>query len=361
MNTPKVYWKRSHKAWYANIGPASAKGNRRPVKLVVGPDDKPTEKLAVEELWRRLAADGLPEGDSITLESDPLVSDLFVNFLAHHARSSKPGTHEFYRRPIEGFKAWLANDNAKLRVSTIKKHHVTRWLQTAYPKASQGYLHNIIRAIKAPFNWAHDEEYIERLPLRNVKPGPATVRDIDITPGQWEKIVAKVEDREFLDILWTLRLTGCRPQELRLVEKRHFDAQKEAWVFPVEESKCGNITGQKRTALLEGDALTITQERCLRYPEGPLFRNEDGNLWKKRPLAARFKRLAKLVGFPITAYALRHSFATDKIVEGKDLITIAALMGHRDLKMLQKHYQNVKNRPEHLRQASRKKDDQDAA
>ena len=122
---------------------------------------------------------------------------------------------------MEGFKEWLeSNGHAKLRVSTIKKHHVTRWLAEAKPKASQGYLHNIIRAIKAPFLWAHSEEYIERLPLRKLKPGKATARDIDITPDQWEKIIAKTRDPEFLVILWTLRLTGCRPQELRLVQVR---------------------------------------------------------------------------------------------------------------------------------------------
>lgn len=147
MNTPKVYWKKSHKAFYANIGPASAKGNRRPVKLIAGPDDKATEKLANEALWRKLAADGLPEADTSTLDSDPLVSDLLQRFLDHHKKHSKPGTHEFYRHPIESFKEWAP---AALRVSTIKADHVKHWLAEKYSKASAGYLHNIIRAIKAP-------------------------------------------------------------------------------------------------------------------------------------------------------------------------------------------------------------------
>jgi site-specific recombinase XerD len=100
--------------------------------------------------------------------------------------------------------------------------------------------------------------------------------------------------------------------------------------------------------------------RCCRSTRKP---RESGTSrpTKTRPLAARFKRLAAQVKFPVTAYALRHAFATDKILEGVDLVTIATLMGHRDLKMLQKHYQNVKNRSEHLRKAVRKKDDQEAA
>lgn len=98
MNTPKVYFKATHKAWYSNIGPASAKGNRRPVKLVAGPNDKATQKLAVEELWRKLAANGLPEGDAANLESDPFVADLFVAFLDHHKKHSKPGTSSIVGR-----------------------------------------------------------------------------------------------------------------------------------------------------------------------------------------------------------------------------------------------------------------------
>ncbi len=346
----KLYWKRSHGAWYANIGPTSASGNPRPVRLIKGPNDRATRRRAEEALIKKLAE----SGDNLA-SADPLVIDLCNTFLAHHKAHSKPGTHEFYRRPVEAFLAWLPDQGlAGLKTSTIKKHHVESWLRQKYPKASQGYKHNILRAIKSPFRWAYDQELIDRLPLRSLKPGKATARDIDISPDQWQKIIDKVDDSDFLDILWTLRLTGCRPQELRLVEKRHFDAQQGAWVFPVEESKSGNVTGQKRVVLLEGDALRATQERCLRYPEGPLFRNQDGEQWKRRPLAARFQRLATAVGFPITAYALRHAFATDKIVEGKDLITIAALMGHTDLKMLQKHYQKVNKRPEFLRAALRK-------
>ena len=272
MKIPKHYWKASHKAWYANIGPLSPKGNPRPVKLVVGPKDDETEKLACVELCKKIGENGLPDHDGPVIETDPLVSALFKDFLGHHKKHSASGTHEFYRRPIEAF---LQYASPKLRLSTIKAKHVNDWLKEKCPNASDGYLHNIIRAIKAPFLWAYADEIIERVPLRKLKKPKQRARDIDITPEQWDKIVAKVQDPEFLDVLWTLRLTGCRPQELRAVEKRH--VQADCWVFPVDESKTGHQTGQKRTVLLEGKALEITQRRALRYPDGPLFCNEDGN------------------------------------------------------------------------------------
>ena len=59
---------------------------------------------------------------------------------------------------------------------------------------------------------------------------------------------------------------------------------------------------------------------------------------------------AKL-GFRVTPYMIRHTFATRKILEGVDLVTIATLMGHVDLKMLMKTYQHIRRRGEHLRKA----------
>jgi site-specific recombinase XerD len=48
---------------------------------------------------------------------------------------------------------------------------------------------------------------------------------------------------------------------------------------------------------------------------------------------------------------VRHTFATEKIAQGIDLVTIATLMGHVDLKMLMRVYQHIRRRGDHLRKA----------
>jgi len=53
----------------------------------------------------------------------------------------------------------------------------------------------------------------------------------------------------------------------------------------------------------------------------------------------------------VTPYYVRHTFATEKIIQGVDLVTIATLMAHRSLKMLMTIYQHVRRRGEHLRKA----------
>ena len=52
-----------------------------------------------------------------------------------------------------------------------------------------------------------------------------------------------------------------------------------------------------------------------------------------------------------TAYQLRHTWATDAILRGVDLVTIATLMGHSDLKMLSTCYSHVQKRSAHLHEA----------
>lgn len=64
-------------------------------------------------------------------------------------------------------------------------------------------------------------------------------------------------------------------------------------------------------------------------------------------------KLSIALGFRVTPYAVRHTFATEKIIQGVDLVTIATLMGHVDLKMLMKVYQHIRKRGEHLRKALR--------
>lgn len=48
-------------------------------------------------------------------------------------------------------------------------------------------------------------------------------------------------------------------------------------------------------------------------------------------------------------------------MKGVDLITLAKLMGHKDLRMLEKVYSKVHKRGDHLREALRKATDEEAA
>jgi integrase len=349
MRQPEPYFKKSHNAWYANIGP-----NKRPVKL--GMD----EKAAWNEYHKRMAG-------RQPVKVDCPVCDLVARFLAHHEGSSA-STRRFYARPLESFVGFVG----ALRVCDLKAHHVTEWLDRCHKtakrarkegkkwvvrdtdrKTSDNYRHNLIRAVKACFRWAEGEEYIERSPVQKVKAPSATPRGDEayLMPEQWDKLVAAVKDEPLRDLLTVLKETGCRPQEARRAEARHFDREGRCWVFPKEESKGGK---EMRVVHLGDNAFEICQRLALKNPIGPIFRNRKGNPWTRQTLDYRCYRLARKLGFRVTPYAIRHTFATDAIIRGVDLQTIASLMGHVDLKMLSRIYQHIRKRGDHMKEGLRR-------
>ncbi|MBI3464897.1 MAG: tyrosine-type recombinase/integrase [Planctomycetes bacterium] len=220
-----------------------------------------------------------------------------------------------------------------------------------------------ITAVKRAFNWAADEGYIDHSPIARIKKPPRTGRGEEayLMPDQWQKLVATVKDGQkpyevepFLDYITVMKETGCRPQEIRKVEARHLDHAAKRWVFPVEESKDGKKTKQKRIVELGDVAYGICQKLALKHPEGPLFRNSDGKPWTNYALSCRCQRLEEKLGFEVFPYAIRHTFATEAILNGVDVITIARLMGHSDLAMLNRIYQHVMRDKEYMQKARAK-------
>jgi integrase len=234
-------------------------------------------------------------------------------------------------------------------VADVQPYHVENWLNDCHAVKKDGkttsstYRHNLVRAVKSGFQWAEDKGYISRSPVRKVKVPPQYARGDDayLEPSQWAQVVATATG-DLLDVLVTMYETGCRPQEIRAVETRHYSAK--CWTFPKEESKGKR---EKRVVLLSDKAFEICQRLA---GQGPIFRNR-GKPWTATALGSRCSRLSQKIGFHVTPYMVRHTFATRKILEGVDLVTIATLMGHRDLTCLQKTYQHLNRRSDHLREA----------
>lgn len=57
-----------------------------------------------------------------------------------------------------------------------------------------------------------------------------------------------------------------------------------------------------------------------------------------------WKSLLKQTGMHFRPYDLRHAFATNAIVKGNDIVTVARLMGHANINMVSKYYRYVSNK-----------------
>lgn len=74
---------------------------------------------------------------------------------------------------------------------------------------------------------------------------------------------------------------------------------------------------------------------------GYLFINPlSGKPFDKQLMKRPWKRIKELAGLPeeLDLYSLRHNFASWLVMNGTDLLTVAKLTGHKDIKMIVEHY-----------------------
>ena len=187
--------------------------------------------------------------------------------------------------------------------------------------------------------------------LKSYKKPKQTNRDAYLTPEQFQSLLDGIKDDAFRDLVEVLRHTGCRPEEARKLTASEFDRQQKCWKLPAGFT---SKTKENRSIPLSDRANEICGKWAERFPSGPMFRNTDGNAWTKQALNSRCARLSRKLKFYVCPYAIRHTFATDAIVRGVDLVTIARIMGHADLSMLQKFYQHIQKRADHLRKGLEK-------
>lgn len=324
MREPTPYFKKSHRCWYVNI-------QGKPVRL-----DKDKDKA-------QLAFHAIMAGTREITSKTPVV-ELCSEFLVDCHRQNEQSTYNWYRDHLESF----CNFIGKLQVSQLKPYHVERWIAKRYPTTTNpNTIHGAMRPICRVMNWATKSGRIAANPIQNlVKPAP-TNRDVYLTPEQFDVVIKTVRHETMRELMTLLRETGCRPMEARMMEARHFNRTERTITFPKAEAK-----GKKeaRVILLNDRAFEIICRRVLKYPAGRLFLNRLGNKYTRGALNSFCARLTIKLGFHVCPYAVRHTFATDAIVRGVDLLTIAHLMGHKDLKMLQRFYSHINKRADYLRE-----------
>lgn len=329
---PVPYWKKSHKCWYL-------KKDDKHIRL------DPDRDKAWDE-YRKIMAGAL-EIES----SDPAVLVL-GQFMDWTQKNRSPGTYDFYRSYIDHFSAWLSQRHENLPIRELKPIHVMRWVDEFWPAqdvrdragkvtvkaASPNTRHNAARAVQRACNWAMKAGLIEKNPVQYVEKDTPVRRETYLWPHEYAELLTHIKD-EFIDVVETLRHTGCRPQELRLMEAKWFDRQKRYWAFPRDRKLPPKLRG--RVVHLNETAYAISCKWASRYPEGPMFRNTDGNPWRKNAFIDRCRRLREKVTFEVTPYSIRHTFATDALLRGVNVIEVRHLMGHTSIEMLDEIYQHI--------------------
>jgi integrase len=384
--TPKPWFREDRQAYFVTVGG---------VRHNLGPDRKEAERRFHELMARRDDPPTQPHTKSPP-PAGLAVAEVFDKYLDWCQRHRSARTYEFYRDRVQSFCDHLGAA-AKLPAADLKPFHVAEWVDSK-PTWGANQRRGAVVAATRPFNWAARLGYIPASPVRGVEKPAAERRKSTLTAADFPVLLSHVKDSAFRDLLVFGYEAGVRPQEARRVEARHCRLDLHRLEIPPAEAK-----GKRRwrVVYLSDAAAAILARLVPLRPDGPLFLNTDGRPWTAQAVVCRFQRLlVKMTGagaglpptprfdrrkYPdpgelvaarqaykeklaalrrrraaearrsprrFAMYDLRHLFATRKLKEGHDPITVAALLGHRDAAMLCKHYEELSRDGEHLRRAA---------
>jgi integrase len=217
---------------------------------------------------------------------DCCVKDLIFRFLDHVKANNRPKTYTWYRDFLRSFCQTLPPN---LTVSRLKLFHAQNWLSQSYPVTSNpNTRYDAISCLKRLFNWAvNDMGYLDANPFAKLKKPAKVPRQTFLTREQWDEVLGLFKEGDpFRDFLQFMLLTGCRPQEARVVEKRHVNWQSGKINF-----QDGEVPGKKgaREILLPPEAMAILKKWAAKYPSGPILRNSAGRPWKSSAINCRFR------------------------------------------------------------------------
>lgn len=337
MRTPRPYFREFDCWWYVQV--RTDDGKRRQVKLAQGRDNRAEAYSRFCELMAQ--QDPAHAANRARLN----VASLFDTFLDWAEQHTARCTFDQYKHFLQSF----SDLQGQLLVAELKPFHVTRWLDSH--KWADSTRRSAIIAVKRAVQWAQEQGYIDALPLRTLKRPPATRRTKLITADE-HKRMQEASDPHFRDFLTALKETGARPGEVAAVTAQDVDLDRGIWIL--RQHKTAKKSGRPRIIYLTPVMIDLTTRAREQHPEGPLFRNSDGQPWNRNAIRLRMRRLRKKLDLPpgTVAYAYRHSFATNGLAAGVPIATMAELLGHADTSMISAHYAHLNQCTDHLRAAA---------
>ena len=313
-NPSPWFWKLKN-TWVVNI---------RRKRYYLGPD----KEAAFQKFHELMASkDTTPS----TPKKRQSVVWLVGKFISWNEQHRSPRTVEWYEEKL----GLLIKQHGSMNIDDVRPHHVSK------PTRAR------VAAVKRLFNWAVQQGYIDSNPVTCLEKPPVNKQDRSLTDEEYEKLLEHISDQQFRDLIEFAWLTGARPQEIRILRAIHYDKRNSRMIIPIKQAKGKR---KPRVIYLSTSAKAIIERLCEKNPNGMLFRNQRDEAWNRCNAAGRFYRLKKKLGCKYRLYDMRHSFATRMLIEGKDAIVVAELLGHSNTAMLATTYSHVGRDPSFLLQ-----------
>jgi integrase len=212
-------------------------------------------------------------------------------------------------------------------------------------------IRKLLAFMHSVFNRAVRDQRIDRNPVALVKKPPTKpkTRIVPTTPEEVEKLRGKLPDADAV-LAAILAYTGIRPGEARGLQwsdlsERNVHVWRSVGPEGVKETKTTKTRSVPLCATLKADLNAWKRQLGSPSPESFILPRADGEPWTdddfKNWQKRRFKTAVKAAGINLARpYDLRHSAASLWIAEGRNVVEVAAWLGHQPTETL-KTYAHV--------------------
>ncbi|AMV31267.1 site-specific tyrosine recombinase XerC [Pirellula sp. SH-Sr6A] len=207
-----------------------------------------------------------------------------------------------------------------------------------------------LRTVKRVMKWAFTRGWIPKDLVSDMKLRSSPPRIHLVTQEQFAAVIADCKRwkraRPYIPLMIALYHLGSRPQAVRIVKASDVSACGRFWIL--KRHKTAEKTNRPQQIALSPCLQTLTRILMARRSSF-LFVNANGDPWSKNAVGLRMRKIRKRLGIPnLMPYNLRHTFATDALLAGQDIATVAALMGHTSTEMVSRYYGHLDQHKGHL-------------
>jgi integrase len=239
-----------------------------------------------------------------------------------------------------------------LKATELRPNHLTQWVDShAWGQTTQ---RNARRSVYRAFAWAVEEGLLTSNPLAGMKCPAALTRQRAMTDAEFRSLL-RGSRHDFKVLLFALMMSGCRPKEATSLTWNQ--VHQDRWVLP--QHKTFHKTHKPRVIYLTKPLqrlMTVLRRRGDQRgaANAHVFLNAYGRPWTRNAIRLRIERLKRKLHLAddLCCYMTRHAFGTAAVLNGVDVMTVAQLMGHTSLEMIQRVYVHLADKHDHLNQAA---------
>lgn len=293
-------------------------------RVTIGPTSSWSASAARDEakrLRRIVDGGGDPRGDDMEQREAATVADLIKRFEKEYLPRKRPSTARSYKGML---KKHIGPHFGKFtKVASVKFDDIDRLHRKVTATGSTYVANRSVALCSKMFSQAIKWELRTDNPCKGVERNAETKRKRYLNADELKRLtaaLAETPDKQFVDAVLLLLLTGARKGEVLSMRREQLDLKAGVWTKP------GATTKQKTDHVVPLGVEAIAVLKSIKVKSGFMFPDGDGHL---RDIKHPWEQLCKRAEIEnLRIHDLRHSFASHLASAGMSLPLIGALLGH---------------------------------